>query len=54
MVFVLLYLPCLGTLITIRRESGTWGWAVFSAILTTAVAWIAAFTAYQAGGLIWG
>ncbi len=49
MVFVLLYLPCLATVIAIRRETGSTGWMVFSICYNTAIAWIAAFVVYQAG-----
>lgn len=43
MVFVLLYFPCLATLAAIKNESGHWHWALFAALYTTAVAWIASF-----------
>jgi ferrous iron transport protein B len=51
LVFVLLYVPCVATLAVIRREIGT-KWAVFAAVYTTAVAWIAAFVVYQGGMLL--
>ncbi len=52
MVFVLLYLPCLATAVTIRRETGSKRWTAFSVIYSTLLAWIAAFVVYQGGTLI--
>ena len=40
LVFVLLYFPCLATIIAIRHETGSWRWALTSAAYTTAVAWV--------------
>lgn len=42
MVFVLLYFPCFATIAAIRNESGSWGYALFTAFYTTALAYIAA------------
>jgi ferrous iron transport protein B len=50
LVFVLLYVPCIATLATIRGEFG-WKWAVFSALYQTGAAWIVAVFAYQVGRL---
>lgn len=51
MVFVLLYLPCIATTTTIRRETGSkWMW--FSIGYSTCIAWIAAFFVYQGGRLL--
>jgi ferrous iron transport protein B len=52
MVFVLLYTPCLGTVIAIRREAGN-RMMVFSVLYQLALAWLFAFIVYQ-GGLIIG
>ncbi len=52
MIFVLIYFPCIATLVAIRRESGSWKWAAFSAIYSTALAWFMAFLIYQVGSLI--
>jgi ferrous iron transport protein B len=51
LVFVLLYVPCVATLGTIKHEFGT-SWAVISGVYQTAVAWIAAFIIYQSGLLL--
>ncbi len=52
MIFVLLYFPCIATIATIRRESGSWKWALFSAFQTTAVAWLFSFLVYTIGSRI--
>ena len=52
MVFVLLYLPCLATAVTIRRETGSSHWTVFSIVYSTLLAWVVAFVIYQGGKLI--
>ncbi len=52
LVFVLLYVPCVATLGTIRGEFG-WKWAVFSAVYQTVTAWLLAVLVYQ-GGLLLG
>ncbi len=50
--FVLLYFPCLATIAAIRREAGSWKWALFAAGYTTAVAWIISFAVYNTGKII--
>ena len=47
MVFVLLYCPCIATIIAISRETGSWRYGAFSVIYNTVVAWIAAFIVYH-------
>ncbi len=51
LVFVLLYVPCVATLGTIRSEFG-WRWALFSAVWQTGVAWMMATLVYQGGRLL--
>ncbi len=51
-VFVLLYLPCLATVTTIRRETGSFKWMAFSILYSTSVAWLMAFCVYQGGSLL--
>ena len=50
MLFVLIYFPCIATLVAIKQESGTWKWALFTALYTTALAWFVSFLVYQIGG----
>jgi len=52
MVFVLLYIPCLATVTTIRRETGSLKWTGFSIAYGTAVAWCLSFVVYQGGRLL--
>lgn len=51
LLFVLLYFPCIATVIAIRNETGSWSWAAFSAFYTTAIAWIVSAVVYQIGSL---
>lgn len=51
LVFVLLYVPCVATLGTIRSEFG-WRWALFAAVWQTGVAWMMSTLVYQAGHLL--
>lgn len=52
LLFVLLYFPCIATVIAIRNETGSWRWALFAAIYTTAIAWIVSALVYQMGSFI--
>ena len=51
MLFVMLYAPCLVTVSVIRRESGSWKWAAFSTVYSTAIAFTLAAGVYQLGRL---
>ena len=51
MVFILLYFPCIATFVAIRRESGSWKWAIFTAVYTIVLAWVAAFITFRLFGL---
>ena len=51
MVFVLLYVPCFATIVTIYRETSV-KWAGFNLIYTTMVAWGMSFLVYQTGRLL--
>ena len=53
LIFILIYFPCVGVIATIKNESGSWKWAVFTIVYTTTLAWIAAFVVYNIGNLIW-
>ena len=43
LVFAMLYMPCFASIFTIKRESKSWGWALFSVGYSIALAWGAAF-----------
>lgn len=47
MIFILLYCPCLATVVAIVKETGHWGYGLFTIFYNTAVAWVLAFAAYR-------
>jgi ferrous iron transport protein B len=51
LIFILIYFPCIGVVVAIKNESGSWKWALFAVFYTTALAWIAAFLVYNFGNL---
>lgn len=53
MVFVLLYVPCLATLATVKQETQSWKWPIIMLCLTTFTAYIVSFIVYN-GGLVLG
>ena len=52
LLFVLLYFPCIATIVAIRHETGSWRWACFAAAYTTVVAWIVSAVVHQVGLLL--
>ena len=51
MLFVLLYFPCIASVVAIKEESGGWKWGLFTVAYTTMLAWIVTFIVYQVGML---
>ncbi|PZX12221.1 ferrous iron transport protein B [Breznakibacter xylanolyticus] len=51
MLFILIYFPCVAVIAAIKRE-GSWGWAVFTMVYTTALAWMVSFATFQIGSLL--
>ena len=51
LLFVLIYFPCIATIVAIRHESGSWRWATFAALYTTGLAWVVSALVYQIGSL---
>lgn len=49
MVFVLLYVPCVATIMTIWRESCSWQWPVFTILYMCSLAWLMAFVVHLLG-----
>ena len=47
MIFILLYCPCMATVVAIVKETGKWYYGAFSVVYNTFVAWLLAFAAYQ-------
>lgn len=52
MVFILLYFPCVATFIAIGKESGSWKWAILTAVYTIVLAWVAAFITFRVASLL--
>ncbi|MBU3216535.1 ferrous iron transport protein B [Clostridium estertheticum] len=52
MVFSLLYIPCIGALAAIRKESESTRWMLFTALFQLSVAWVVTFCIYQISILI--
>ncbi len=52
LLFILIYFPCVAVIAAIKKESGSWRWAVFTIFSTTFLAWVVAFLVYQIGSLI--
>ena len=52
MLFVLLYFPCIATVVAIKNESNSWKWGLFVVGYTCVLAWIVSFLVYQIGSLI--
>ena len=47
MLFVLIYVPCIATIATIKNETGSWWWALFAAGYTVVLAWVVSTCVYQ-------
>ncbi|MDO5553743.1 MAG: ferrous iron transport protein B [Planctomycetia bacterium] len=54
LVFVMLYAPCSGTVVTMYRVTGSWHWPAFSYLFNTALALALAIAIYQIGSLFHG
>ena len=52
LLFILIYFPCLATIVAIKNETGSWRWAIFAAVYTTALAWIISAAVVMIGGLM--
>ena len=51
LLFILLYFPCLATIVAIKNETNSWGWAIAAALYTTLVAWLVSAAVVQIGSL---
>jgi ferrous iron transport protein B len=51
LLFILIYMPCVAVVATVKRESGHWKWALFLISYTTVLAWMLSFSVYQIGML---
>jgi len=52
MVFTLIYLPCIATVGVIKRELGSWRWALFATLWPMGLAYIMALAVVGAGHLL--
>jgi ferrous iron transport protein B len=52
LLFILIYMPCVAVVATVRKESGSWKWALFLITYTTLLAWMLSFLVYQIGSII--
>ncbi|MDR0422130.1 MAG: ferrous iron transport protein B [Proteiniphilum sp.] len=51
LLFVLIYFPCIATIVAIREESHSRKWALFSVLYSTGLAWLIVFLIRQIAGL---
>lgn len=51
LLFVLIYFPCVATVVAIKEEGGSWKWGLFSALYSTILAWLVSFAVFQIGSL---
>lgn len=47
MLFVLIYFPCVATIIAVIKESGHWGWGAFSVLYSCTLAYLICFVIYN-------
>ena len=52
MLFTLISAPCIATLVVCKRETGSWGWALFQFFVLTTLAYVITLVVYQVGRLI--
>lgn len=47
MLFILIYFPCISTIITIKKESASWLWTILVVLYTIVLAWVVSFITYN-------
>lgn len=52
MVFVLLYVPCIAVVATVKAETNSWKWTLFGPVYQTVLAWIMAYLVIVVGGAV--
>lgn len=52
LMFVLIYFPCVAVVAALKKESGSWKWALFTIFYTTTLAWIVAFIVYNIAKMV--
>jgi ferrous iron transport protein B len=55
LIFVMLYAPCLTTVVVMKKETGAWRWPLFAMVYTTALAYLVALLVNSLGRFLgWG
>jgi ferrous iron transport protein B len=52
LLFILIYMPCVAVVATVKKESGSWRWTLFLVTYTTGLAWLLSFGVYQVGSML--
>lgn len=52
LLFILIYFPCIGVLSTIKAETQSWKWAIFTLMYTTLLAYTISLMVFQIGSLL--
>ncbi len=52
LLFVLLYFPCIATIVAIKNETSSWRWACVAAGYTTLLAWLVSALVFQLGSAL--
>jgi ferrous iron transport protein B len=47
LIFYLLAMQCMSTLAVVKRETGTWKWAILQLVYMTGLAYVLSFITYQ-------
>jgi ferrous iron transport protein B len=51
LIFILIYFPCVAVIAAIKKEAGSWKWALFTIFYTTGLAYFLSLIIYQVGQL---
>lgn len=55
LIFVMLYAPCVTTLVVMKKETGSWRWPLFATVYTTSLAYVVAMLIHSLGRFLgWG
>ncbi|MFQ3549039.1 MAG: ferrous iron transport protein B [Armatimonadota bacterium] len=52
MVLSLIYIPCMATIATIKKETASWKWTIFSVVYSMVLAYVVAFIVFRVGKLL--
>ncbi|MGE5703188.1 MAG: ferrous iron transport protein B [Clostridia bacterium] len=51
--FLLLYTPCISTVVIMKKETGSWKWTTVSIVYSFVVAWIVAYLVYRVAQILY-